>query len=235
MNLDELRIVTTTIFRNENPFVNFVVEQFAAMLHVASIKHFKRKTGITEEYLPGQTISSVGPEISKHVLVDLLPFQKHIGAEGEGQLPIDSRGYALYPTDFYYPLSLMYRLSVDGNVEYRNIEIVSDKAYADAMSSKIITPTKLFPIMNMRFEYMRFAPQNLQFAEMTYLSLPVKPVYAIDNYEGVIVYNHAASTQLQWDEINQIDILAILLSDLGVSIRREDIVQISEKVKSKGI
>jgi hypothetical protein len=40
---------------------------------------------------------------------------------------------------------------------------------------------------------------------------------------------------LEWDEINQIDIMHILLSDLGLPMKRQDIYQVAENKKAQGI
>jgi hypothetical protein len=60
-------------------------------------------------------------------------------------------------------------------------------------------------------------------------------VYAYTIIDGFIEYNPTNSIELEWDELNQIDILYILLSDLGIVTAKADIFQISEKVKIQGI
>ena len=71
--------------------------------------------------------------------------------------------------------------------------------------------------------------------DFTYIKFPTKPVFAYTITNGYVEYDSVNSVELEWDEVNQLDILYILLSDLGVVATKADVFQISEKVKTKGI
>jgi hypothetical protein len=235
MTLDQLRILAATFIRDKAPEVNMVPEQWAALLRIASLKHFKRKIGLPEEYAPGRPLPAQIPEISQRITDDLLPFKVHMGRNGYPKLAISANGEAVIPTDFFYPLSLMYPVIDSGQLVYNNVEVLTDSEWVDYLSSKIITPNKKYPIANFQKSYIRFAPINLQSVEFTYLKKPVDPVYAYTIANDFIEYDPVHSVELEWDELNKIDILYILLSDIGVVVTRGDIVQLSEKVKQQGI
>jgi hypothetical protein len=48
--------------------------------------------------------------------------------------------------------------------------------------------------------------------DLGYIRRPLKPVYATDTSEGYNKYDAFSSVDLEWDDINKIDILYIMLS-----------------------
>lgn len=234
MTLDQLRILVTTLVRDKSSEINIVPEQWGMLMKLASLKHYKRKLGLPEEYAPGRPLPTQIPEISQRITDDLLPFKMFMGRSGQPKLQVAANGEAVIPADFFYPLSLLYAV-VDGTLKYKEVDILTDKEWTDYMSSSIITPSKKYPIANFQKNYIRFMPVNLQSVEFTYLKKPVDPVYAFTYANGFLEYDPINSVELEWDELNQIDILYMLLSDLGIIVTRGDIVQVAEKVKQQGI
>lgn len=236
MNLNEQRIVVSTIIQDKNPAINIVPEQWDILLHLAQLKHFKRKIGLPEEYVPGAPIPAQVFEITQKISDDLIPFTFHMGRAGTPPLYVSSNGEATTPTDMYYPATMTYNLiKPGGGVEPRMVDIVNDKEWQDLTTSYICNPTKRFPIANFKKDYIRFDPKNLQMVDFTYIKFPTKPVFAYTITNGYVEYDSVNSVELEWDEVNQLDILYILLSDLGVVATKADVFQISEKVKTKGI
>jgi hypothetical protein len=236
MTLEELRLIATTLIADKNPAINLPPEQWDILLHFSQLKHYKRKVGLPEEYQPGQPRPSQVYAITQRIDDDLAPFSVHMGRDGELPLVIPATGEALLPADFFYPTGLLYKLSnPDGTVDDKEVVLLTDKEWNDSVSSQIIMPTKSYPIGNIKNGYIRFLPKNLHFVDFTYLRKPVVPVYAYTIIDGFIEYNPTNSIELEWDELNQIDILYILLSDLGIVTAKADIFQISEKVKIQGI
>jgi len=234
MNLEQLRILVSTLVRDKASDVNIVPEQWGLLLKMANLKHFKRKVGLPEEYTPGRPLPAQLPEISQRITDDLLPFKVFMGRYGTPKLQIDQNGEAVIPTGFFYPLSLLYPV-VEISLTYNEVKVLTDSGWSDYMSSSIITPSKKYPICNFQKGYIRFSPKNMQSVEFTYLRRPVDPVYAYTSDSGFIQYDPVNSVELEWDEPNQIDILYMLLSDVGVVVTRGDIMQVAETVKTKGI
>ncbi len=236
MNLHELKLVVNTLVAEKKPSVNIPTEQWDVLLNIAQLKHYKRKLGLPEEYIPGHPRPAQEYAITQRIDDDLAAFSVHLGRAGTMAFTISSVGEATLPLDFFYPTGMIYHLvKPDGTIREKQVEILNDKEWNDYVTSQVITQTKEFPIANMKSGYVRFLPKNLQRVDFTYLRKPVKPVYAVTNTQGYIAYDAANSVQLEWDEPNQLDILYILLSDIGIVTEKADIYQISEKIKDKGI
>jgi len=236
MNLDELRLIATTIVSEKKPSVNIVPEQWGAMLDFAQLKHYKRKLGLPEEYVPGRPKPSQSYAINQRIDDDLAPFSVHMGRTGELPFPISQQGESTLPPDFFFPTGMLYNMiKPSGEVAPREVYLLTDEEWVEYVTSQIIEQTFDYPIANIKSGYIRFLPKNLGHIEFTYLRRPVKPVFGYTTADGYIAYNSATSTELEWDELNQVDILYILLSDMGIVIERGDIFQVSEKVKAQGI
>ena len=235
MNLEEWRIVCNNLISQKGAGVNIVPEQWELMLHVAQLKHYKRKLGLPEEYRPGQPMPTQAFEITKRISDDLSPFMVEIGRNGQLPLPVSAQGEATLPADFFYPTGILYNLITPKGIKPKNVPLLTDKEWNETMSSQIIKKTKQYPIANIKNGYIRFAPLNLQFVDFTYLREPVRPVYAFTNTGGLMQYDNANSVQLEWDELNQLDIMYMLLGDLGVVVSKKEIVDYGEKVKERGI
>lgn len=234
MTLEELRIVLNLFLQNKDAKINLVPEQMDLVLRVASLRHFKRKLGLPEEYAPTQPFATQVPEISTKITMDLDIFKVWMGGTN-GKLTIDADGIAILPTDHFYPLSIIYPVTEGSQVVHKNVEVLTDSEWADTLSSKIIIPSRSYPVANFQSGIIRFMPKNLQFVDFTYLRKPKNPVYATTIVSGSNVYDPVHSQELEWDEVNQIDIIHLILSDMGVVCSLPDIFNVAEKVKKQGI
>jgi hypothetical protein len=49
-----------------------------------------------------------------------------------------------------------------------------------------------------------------------------------------LAYDHAASVELEWDDGNKLDIMHLILQDMGINLSRGDVVQFANKVVETG-
>lgn len=235
MNLQELRIVVSKTLEEKKPGMSLSVEQFNIMLNIAQIKHFKRWLGLPEEYTPGMWLTSQLPEVTRITSEALKPFIVYMGKKDESPLMVTG-GYANIPADYYYPLSMFYKFVTALNmVKTRTIEICTDKKWAEVLSSAVVFPTVNRPYCNFKDTYIQFQPDVIRQVHFSYIRKPKTTVYAIKESPVGYEYDPDNSVELEWNDTNQIDIINILLGDLGVVARRMDIKAISEQVKAKGI
>lgn len=228
MNLYNIFRVINIIAGKKTKSKVLTPEQYEIMIHVAQLKHLKRKIGLPEEYQPGRPLPAQLFEITRINTMDLSPFKKFLGKkEDEPPLIVDSYGYATIPDDLYYPSVMEYK--------NRNIEIVSDELWNLRKSDALLKGTERNPIANFQNNFIRFNPLKNCFVDFIYLRNPIKPVFAYTLTKGYIEYDENNSIELEWNEINQIDIIAILLFDLGINIEKPEILQVAESVKTKGI
>lgn len=230
-------------------------DRFNTLLKTASIRQFKRKMGLPEEYRPGQPIPRDYYEVNKRSTESLRRFKKIMGEGISGQMIISKYGYSDLPSDYFIVRYVNY--VNDGVI--REVKIVEDKEYNECMSDSITFPTLRNPIINLEDERVKLRPLGMQFVNFAYFRLPLTPVYDyyIDNSTLEEVYlevgqtppeikvtysgyssaadNRSVSVELEWNDVDKMDIAMIILSDMGVNIRAQEVVQYAEMVKAKGV
>lgn len=230
-----VRTTVDSILRESASKLDLDAKRFSALLYNASLKHFKRKVGLPEEYAPGKPLPRQVYEVDKLMGVDMTPFKVEMGAHNSMPLVVDQNGIATTPTDMYYPSRLTYRYNSGGTTKRRIVRICSDKQWDEFVSSSIEYPTKKYPVANFQNSYIRVNPTNLRYLDFVYIKYPTEPVYATKIENGVQVYDSAASTNMEWDNVNTVDVIAVLLKDIGVSVGRSDIYQVMEHAQNKGL
>lgn len=229
MTLLEIINIINFIVGDRSPDIGFTPKRFGQMLHIASLKHYKRKLGLPEEYQPGMPLPRQAFDITQKITEDMRGFK--IELSGNNMLKFYN-GKAAYPDRYYYPSS-MSAVREDGGM--KKVTFVTDQRMDEMMGNYVDIPSYEYPVATFQNDYIQIAPESITKAKFVYLRLPEKPVYSVKVINGVSVYDSQNSTQFEWDEVNQIDIMAILLSDLGISLRREDVMQVAEKHKIQGI
>ena len=157
----------------------------------------------------------------------VFPFIKHLGIDsGTVPLIISASGTATTPPDF--------ERHIDATVIYEGkqeqVERVENWEWHHRLGQAIEVPTRKYPIMSYYGTTIKFAPPNLQYCNFTYLSTPPEAVYAYKSENGMVVYDPVNSVELLWTEHDQIEIIKILLQELGVIVSTE---QIKSKTENK--
>lgn len=201
------------------------------MIHSAQLKHYNSLIGADEQYRPGQPLPQQSFEQTRLNSVSLSPFKVWMGKPDELPLRVNDDGYAITPSNMYYPSSCFYTY----NGSQRPIKILSDNEWELRQGDALTKATDRNPIANIQNDIIRFSPIINKLVNFIYLKTLTKPVIAYNSSRGYLEYDSANSTELEWDESNQIDILYILLTDLGLAVNREDIIQVAEKIKTTGI
>lgn len=234
MTLHEILKVINTISGEKLKGKVLTPEQYQIIIKQASLKHFKKKVGLPEEYQPGAPLPRQAYEITNLITMYLSPFKVQMGKTGSVPMRVDSNGFADSPTNMYYPGTMQYNSSA-GIENIRRIDIVSDQEWVDRHEDALQVPTWRNPIANIQNGYIRFSPITDKFVEFVYLKYPADPVYAYTQNEGYVEYDSINSTELEWDEVNQIDIIYIILFDLGINIGKPEVMAIADKVKTEGV
>jgi hypothetical protein len=235
MDLNNIRTFLNIILRDHAPErMSMTPEQFIELLNICSLLHFKKKVGLPEEYRPGMPLPRQAYEITKKLSIDLNPFKVAMG-DDTPPLVVDAYGHATLPAGCYYPTAFAFRLFRNGEVDIREIDIVNDQQWFERQGNRITKPSQKYPIVQfIGGGKVRFSPFNLLRVDMTYLKLPTPAVYGYTITSDFIKYNASTSTQLEWDDINIIDIIFMFLERIGVQISRQDLIQYSNKVNTQG-
>jgi len=236
MNLDDIRNLVSLITADKGVTASLTPDDFSDMLHLAQLKYYKQKIGLPEEYQPGMPVPKQAYEITDRMIEDLRVFKKVIGGTSTTPITVDTDGHYTLPEDYFIATSLTYSNVVDGVSYERKIERLNDLEY-ESVTTKVSTkPDEWYPVCNIQNTYIRFYPVlaggNIS---MVYLRLPVKPDYVVKMDHGYYEYDSINSTELEWGDLQLIDILTILLGDLGIELRSQDVLNYSEKLKAKGV
>ena len=235
MNLEQIRRLAILIVGDVGEKISLTPTQFSDMLHLASLRHFKRKLGLPEEYKPGMPLPTQAYEITSRITEDLRRFKVVAGYDTSTPIVVSKTGKAEYPQDYYIISTITYQYNDDKNRLTRKVEVLSDLEYQERVSSLNETPDALFPVCNMQSDYIQFAPRNIGAVSMVYLRTPKPPVYFVNTNKGYYEYDDVNSVQLEWDEMNQIDIMVLFLSDLGVKLGKADVFNYANQIKERGI
>lgn len=197
----------------------------------ASLKQLKRKMGLPEQYQPGQPLSAQAYEVTPIISHDLEPFKRTKGWKDEPALSVDSDGFILLPSDYFYYSSMIHT----ANGVRRHFEFMPDEEFEKRIGDPLIGPNERNPIANIQFGYIRIAPTTITEVSMTYIKRPDKPVYATKTVNGYREYDPVNSVELEWDDVNRLDIIYIMLYDLGINMQRGDLVNYAQKYQQQGI
>jgi hypothetical protein len=202
-------------------------EEFTDLLNVCQLVHFKKKVGIPEQ--PTQQVY----ELTKKIGHDLRHFLVYMGRDLP-PLMVDANGFATLPADCYYPSAFRFKYVKGTDVRYVAVDLVSDEQFFDRQNDYITKPTMKHPVCNVVGDLVRFEPRNLKYVEFDYLRRPNDCYFAVDSSLGYNAYDPVNSVQLEWDDVNIIDIISLLLERIGVNMTREDIKVFGEKFKVQG-
>jgi len=235
-------------------------EQFPTVVHSASLSYFEDLVGDTKEYRPGMPFPSRQDGLTESIDNSLEPFKVILDISTNNPLKVNAQGIAQKPTDFYKRLSLSY-WHIENKVsrKLRDILVVNDDAWVNRLSSALSLPTLKQPIANFQNNYIRFYPLVNTRVNFTYRKLPVKPIYdyyitSIGEYKylapgtshtllageegsggetsGVVA---SSSVELEWADIDKLNIISKILSLQGINIRDRQIIEYAELIKQKGI
>ena len=151
----------------------------------------------------------------------LRPFKKTMGGETPPMMITTGNqfGYGLLPTDYFMweSASIMY------GGEEKDVEFVEDDEWDNRKRNYIETPTFEFPITNMQSDRLRCLPRGIQYLNFSYIRKPEVIRFGYTKAKGFIEYDPATSVELPWDDANAIQIIIMVLQDMGVSATKEQV------------
>jgi hypothetical protein len=192
--------------------------QFELELNAKSIRLMRDRLGLPERYQPG-TFSG-GADASRVIETDLTPFLK------DGEVDVASQETNI--TDWYYIDTFYTPDSVFP-------EIISRQEIPTRVKHPTKTPTIKYPVATIIAKGLKIWPASVEKATVIYYKKPTAPVFktTVDD-EGFLVYDASGSTELEWRDENKIDILHLIMQDLGVNIEKQDLEQLAQKLVEGG-
>lgn len=195
----------------------------------AQMEVFMQRYGNPREYQPGRPIPRITYSSTQKIHDDLRPFIRKI------VLHLDRLGRASYPEDYIHLSSIRYTVTKNGRHEQVAVKVTPDDRLAYRLSSRLVAPTKEYPICAMFDHYIQFYPENLVGINFTYLRQPMVPKWAFTIVNNREVYD--AGNSLDWEFRDQVhnEICMKILSYIGIHLREGDLLQYAELKNQQGI
>ena len=194
--------------------------QMELELQSKNISLLRKRLGFPEAYQQGQP--PVAIDSIRLTQTDLKPFYV------EKNINVSQDGIALIPEYFY--IEDFY------TAESLAPEIISRAEISNRIRDVQTKPTVKYPVAYIISKGLQVYPVNIGSIHVIYIRKPVEPKFSIKTNTTTLEYEYDVqnSVELEWDDMGKLDILQMILSEFGLSIERNDIVNIAKQVIKTG-
>jgi hypothetical protein len=199
--------------------------EFDLELKAKNIRHFRSRLGLPEGYKTGAVTQAVETtRINQH---DLAPFlitetdgSPKIISVSDGKATISGVSYIL---DFYTDTS-------------RSSDIISYQEISSRLRDPQTAPTTKDLAAYIIDGGLRVYPSTVTSINVIYYREPITPVFMVLTNSTTLEmeYDSASSTELEWDDGNKLDIMHMILGDMGINISRAEVSQYATKLVETG-
>ncbi len=141
-------------------------------------------------------------------------------------------GYIVVPSnvDYLDLLDVQIEYQISNRTIYVGVPMINEDERAEKLNSQIDPVTVTSPIGEMNIpRFIQLYPTSGYTGTVTYFTRPVKPVFAYTLISGrQIVYDAAASTQLQWRESELQQVILKSLKSIGINLGDQQVSQFAE-------
>lgn len=132
--------------------------------------------------------------------------------------------------NFIQLLACSIRYGISGVERYAAVQMINEDEIAIRLNSQIDPVTITSPVGEViGVGTIQLWPKEPNTGFVTFLRRPAKPVFNYSLISGrVIVYNPVGSTQLEWREQDQDQVLLKALSSAGINLTDQEIAQFAE-------
>jgi hypothetical protein len=213
----------------------FNSDEFEELFNYCQILYLKKLIGLPEEYQPMNPTQTKGYGITS--LLNFIPQEFVVTKGFNVSSPFAfNNGTALIPNNFFHWIG-MTTLNQDGDHVFMSIvELVSRAEYDTRRASLLKAPSIDYPIASMGNGNIYINPISIKSANFDYIRYPNDIVVAttINSTTGEEEYNAGGSTESEWTDVANYDILAIMLQKIGVNIRSVDVINYGLQTEQKG-
>lgn len=193
------------------------------------------KKGLTGYFSPTQIDNEVYAEILNiwkkyvdqfertriiHTYLD--PFIKT-----EDATPNGVTGIIALVNAYHYPVAI--RIKANG----KTVTEVDQGRWDKFINHPIEVPTAAYPICKFESKTLMARPVDIGELTISYIKKPIRPLYAYDDVDDRYVYNDTNSIDVEFDEILHDDITNRVLKNLGIPMREEFLIRVSEQDKAQ--
>ena len=165
-----------------------------------------------------------------------IPQASITGSNNPYTFPIEATdlnvyGSALLPTDLYRIISL------SRSSRSVNLEELNKSEYTYVNSSKLTTPSEIYPVYYRDSFGIKVSPTSLINSNVTldYIKSPTDPYwgYTVNGSNGSYGFNAAASTDFDLHVADEVDLTIKILSYVGVIIKDPTVIQAANSEETK--
>lgn len=207
---------------NKNVYSNWLTPpQFELELISKNIRLMRNLLGLPERYQPGTM--QAGSSASRTIEIDLLPFLRNRNVAITDQETALSDWY--YINDAYTDVS-------------KAFDIISQQELGMRINHPIKKATTKYPFATITANGLKIWPATVTRINISYYRPPNTPVFntkvnTTDDI-GALEYDKTTSIELEWKNDNRLDILYMIMQDMGVNIERPDLEQLANKLVEGG-
>jgi len=133
-------------------------------------------------------------------------------------------GYSLLPDDYFGKSSA----TVFYQGEEKDVEFLEDAEFDNRKRNYIEIPTVEYPIANVQSNFIRFLPKGLQYVNFSYIRSPEWVHFGYKTDRGFIEYDPVTSVELPWDDEQTVNIIVLILQDMGIQATPEQVKKAKE-------
>ena len=161
---------------------------------------------------------------TKKIGADMLPFS--VSAE-----VTPAAGKIAYPTS---PDAFRHLLSVYNATTFKRYDELTQAELADAMRSKIVTPTASYPAIVQREDFIYIYPTTVvDVSIIEFLKRPTTPEWAYTIESSRPVYDAGNSNNFDFDQILFLELAMRILQHVGVNIKDTEVAQYGMSFNNK--
>lgn len=148
-------------------------------------------------------------------------------------LPVNGQGKSSYPSDYAHLSSLnFYYVKESGQGKMVPIKEVKNADWSEIGASTLLKPTKRYPKFSFYANEISFLPRDIGLVSMDYFKEPSSPVWGFTIVNSREVYDPTTSVQFESPDFSMNDIMALMLSFVGINIQVPMLVQYAEQFKA---
>ena len=230
MTLKQFIQSASAIINDKAPGTKMGVDRINLFLQLTNLDYFKLWTGLPEQWQPGQPITTRGWQVSMANTEALEPFIVYVNDQ-----TIDVNGKITLPGDYVHYSDIMYLYVEDTKSYFVPVEPVTHAELSDRLSNAITAPEDRYPICIFYNNYIQTYPKDLMNVDFTYLRLPTTPGYAVQQLNGIDVYDPVNSVEFEWKEAYHADLLRIFIGYLAPSLKDMNLTNFIETKKAQGV
>jgi len=194
---------------------------FSLELKAKNIRHLRKRLGLPENYTPGV----VGTGVNRMTETDLAPFFV------EGVYPVNATTGEVTLPNWYYVEDYFTATS-------RTSDLISKQEASSRLRNALTKPTAkdlAAYIIKKGMKVFPFGVGGVTAVTVLFYRKPVEPSFMLTTNPVTLEYEYSPlSVELEWEDGGKLDILHMILAELGFNIERQEVSQYAMKLVETG-